>query len=104
MTPKRMEPLKVLAHPREEVPETAPRLAADGGPYTHQGSTAHFTVYYEDSLGTQGESLAKAVLATCEQDLAKLQGFFGITPSGLPFGVYVVSGNFGAYHATCPAT
>jgi hypothetical protein len=49
--------------------------------------------------------LADAVLANCEQDLAALQNVFGnIAIPNLPFNVYVVTGDFGAYHATCAAT
>ena len=105
MTQIRIEPLHVLVLPGKEIPETAPRLAADGGPYTLWGSTQHFTVYYEDSLGANGPILADAVLASCENDYASLQNYFGgITPGGLPFPIYVVSGSFGAYHANCAAT
>jgi hypothetical protein len=105
MAQVRIEPLHVLVLPGREIPETAPRLAADGGPYTQRGSTQHFNVYYEDSLGTNGPTLADAVLASCENDYTSLQDYFGgITPGGLPFSIYVVSGNFGAYHASCAAT
>ena len=105
MAQVRIEPLHVLVLPGREIPETAPRLAADGGPYTQRGSTQHFIVYYEDSLGANGPTLADAVLASCENDYTSLQNYFGgITPGGLPFSIYVVSGNFGAYHASCAAT
>jgi len=80
-------------------------LAADGGPYTLRGGTDHFNVYSEDSLGQAGDTLAQGVLASCEAEYARLQDWFGgLTPPGLPFNIYVVSGNFGAYHATCAAT
>jgi hypothetical protein len=86
------------------IPSTAPRLARDGGPYTQRGSTANFNVYFEDALGANGPVLADAVLATCERDYSALQNFFGgITPANLPFNTYVVTGDFGAYHATCAA-
>jgi hypothetical protein len=97
--------LSVLVRPDVAIPPTVPRLAADGGPYTLRASTAHFQVYYENGLGANGPVLADAVLATCERDYLQLQGYFGgITPAGLPFPVYVVAGNFGAYHASCGAT
>jgi hypothetical protein len=87
------------------IPATAPRIARDGGPYTKRGATANFNVYFEDALGVSGRALADAVLANCERDYAALQAFFGgITPPNLPFNVYVVTGDFGAYHATCAAT
>lgn len=72
---------------------------------TQRGSTAHFTVFYADDLGTDGPVLADAVLSRCEQDYASLQGFFGgITPAGLPFEVHIQPGSNGASHATCAAT
>ncbi len=87
------------------IPPSAPRFARDGGPYTQRGTTPNFNVYFENALGVKGPTLADAVLATCEQDYSALQGFFGgVTPSNLPFNVYVVTGNFGAYHASCGAT
>jgi hypothetical protein len=87
------------------IPATAPRIARDGGPYTKRGATTNFNVFFEDALGASGPVLADAVLANCEQDYAALQGFFGgIAPPNLPFNVYVVTGDFGAYHATCAAT
>lgn len=102
---KRPHKHHVLVLPGGGIPATAPRLAKDGGPYTQKGSTTNFNVYYENALGANGPTLADAVLATCEQDYASLQGFFGnITPGSLPFNVYVVTGNFGAYHASCDAT
>ena len=96
---------QVFVLPGMSIPATAPRLARDGGPYTQRGSTANFNVYFENALGDSGPTLADAVLATCEQDYAALQNYFGgITPANLPFSIYVVTGNFGAYHATCAAT
>ena len=73
------------------------------GPYTLRGSTANFSVYYDNSLGTQGQNLADAVLASCEWDLFKLRGWFGEVAAG-PFTVYIDPGSFGAYHASCAAT
>lgn len=97
--------LHVFVLPGGEVPAARPALAADGGPYTLRGSTPHFSVYYENSLGASGPVLADAVLARCESDFEQLSGWFGaIVPGGMPFTIYVVTGNFGAYHATCSAT
>jgi hypothetical protein len=73
------------------------------GPYTQRGTTANFTVYYDNSLGTQGQNMADAVLANCEWDLFKLRGWFGEVAAG-PFTVYIDPGSFGAYHANCAAT
>jgi hypothetical protein len=95
----------VLVKPGGQIPATAPRLARDGGPYTQRGTTANFNVFFENALGANGPFLADAVLANCEQDLAALQNVFGnIAIPNLPFNVYVVTGDFGAYHATCAAT
>src|ERR1700730_880304 len=97
--------LHVLVQPGADIPAAAPRIAADGGPYTQRGSTANFTVYYENGLGTNGPTLADAVLGTCEADYAALRSWFGgVTPGNLPFTIYVVAGTFGAYHANCAAT
>lgn len=97
--------LRVLLKPGGAVPAGAPRTAADGGPYTLRGTTTNFQVSYDDALGANGPVLADAVLATCEADYSSLRTWFGgLTPGGLPFTVYVVTGTFGAYHATCPAT
>jgi hypothetical protein len=71
----------------------------------NQGSTAHFVVNYDNSLGANGLALANAVLATCERDYEKLRGYFGeIVPSGLPFTINIVPGSGGAGHASCAAT
>jgi hypothetical protein len=73
--------------------------------YTRQGSTASFTVSYDDTLGTSGQRLAGAVLARCEDDYAQLQAWFGgVVPAGLPFTVLIDPGRFGAYHSSCPDT
>jgi hypothetical protein len=82
-------------------------LAADEpvglGPYTRRGVTANFDVYYDNSLGTNGQHLADAVLANCEWDLFELRGWFGGVAAGR-FSVYIDPGSFGAYHANCAAT
>ncbi|MFJ2577160.1 hypothetical protein [Kitasatospora aureofaciens] len=70
-----------------------------------RGSTPHFVVSYDDSLGANGAALADAVLATCEAHYARLQHWFGgLTPNGLPFDVSIIPGSGGASHATCLAT
>jgi hypothetical protein len=74
------------------------------GPYTRRGQTANFNVYYHNSLAAAGQTLADAVLVRCEQDFAQLVTWFGVTPGGLPFNVYIDPGTFGAYHAGCAAT
>src|SRR6266700_803425 len=97
--------LHVLVKPGDSIPAERPALAADGGPYTLRGSTGHFTVYHENALGSNGPVLADGVLASCEAEYRQIKGWFGeIDPPNQPFNVYVVTGSFGAYHASCPAT
>ena len=95
-----VEKYSIFAKAGASVPAAA--LAALG-PYTQRGSTANFDVYYDNSLGTNGQSLADAVLANCEWDLAQLRGWFGGVAAGR-FSVYIDPGSFGAYHANCAAT
>jgi len=71
----------------------------------HARQTQHFRVSVDPGLGPQGQQIADALLQTCEQDYATLQGYFGgITPASLPFQIIVTSGGDGASHATCQAT
>ena len=71
----------------------------------HPKQTPHFTVSVDSGLGASGAAVADALLATCEQDFATLQGYFGgITPKSMPFHLIVTSGSTGASHATCLAT
>jgi hypothetical protein len=72
---------------------------------TQRGQTAHFTVNFDNRLGANGPILAKAVLATCEQDYTRLQEYFGgITPARLPFVINIVPGSNGAVHDSCAST
>jgi hypothetical protein len=72
---------------------------------TSGGSTAQFNVFYDSSLGTDGVTIADAILETCEGDYLKLQELFGgVTPTDLPFNVHITTGSTGASHATCAAT
>jgi hypothetical protein len=91
---------RVLVKP--EVPLFA-AVPAALGPYTKRGSTSNFDVYYDNSLGANGQTLADAVLHNCEQDFAQLRTWFGGVNAGR-FVVYIDPGTFGAYHASCPAT
>src|SRR5258708_26254841 len=100
MTQTPHEQHSVLVKPGESIPAAA--LAALG-PYTQRGSTANFDVYYDNSLGANGQTLADAVLANCEHDFAQLQAWFGGVAAGR-FAVYIDPGTFGAYHASCAAT
>ena len=87
-------------HPQPVADAPAP---ANSPNYINRGSTAHFVVYYDNALST-GASLADAVLASCEWEYTMMKGWFGLTPAGLPFTVYIDVGSFGAYHANCLAT
>src|ERR1700726_4316832 len=70
-----------------------------------QGSTANFNVYYDPSLGADGVTIAKGVLASCEADYNRVKSYFGgITPPGLPFNVIIANlQGGGAYHYGCSA-
>jgi hypothetical protein len=71
----------------------------------HPKQTPHFKVSVDPGLGQAGTAIADALLQTCEQDFATLQGYFGgITPKSMPFHLIVTSGSQGASHATCAAT
>src|SRR5215831_12300006 len=51
-------------------------------PATLRGSTTHFHVYYDPSLGTNGQTLADGVLASCEAEYNILVAYFGgLTPA-----------------------
>jgi len=81
----------------------AARAAASGVTYTKGGTTPHFAVYY-DPAAPNGAIIASALAQTSEADLTQLEGIFGITPTGLPFSLYVDTGTFGAYHNSCADT
>ncbi|MBV9689784.1 MAG: hypothetical protein JO202_08725 [Ktedonobacteraceae bacterium] len=71
-------------------------------PTTLRGSTQHFNVFFDSSLGNAGASHADAVVAVCERDYGVVQAYFGsITPPGLPFNVIIASHISGAYHYGC---
>ena len=93
----------VLVKSGEPASEALAAHAPALGPYTRAGSTASFDVYYDTSLGDNGQHLAGAVLVNCEADLFALRGWFGGVDPGR-FTVYIDPGSFGAYHATCTAT
>ena len=73
-------------------------------PATLRGSTAHFNVYYDPSLGANGPVIADGVLASCEWEFSMLQSYFdGIVPPSMPFNIIIVSGLGGAFHYGCSA-
>lgn len=100
--------LRVLMHSTRPLkPGSQPPEAAQGAafsvPATLQGSTAHFSVYYNPSLGAAGVTLAKGILARCEGDYQALSGIFGgIHPAH--FNIILSPGIGGAYHANCSAS
>src|SRR5689334_918984 len=71
--------------------------------YTKRGNTSNFDVYYDNSLGTNGQNLADAVLSNCEEDFAQVRNWFGGVNAGR-FAVYIDVGTFGAWHSGCDAT
>lgn len=82
---------------------TAPKPAASSPNWQLIGATAHFTVYYDATYGTDAHTSAQAVLATCENDYANIQPFFGSQNAN--FTVYVGLEGYGtAYHVDCGAT
>jgi hypothetical protein len=95
----------VLRHPAAHITSATILGARDGARLVRAGATAHFEVDYQRQLGGSGETLAQGVLAMCEADFAQLKEWFGgLTPSGLPLRCVIVTGTFGAFHATCSDT
>lgn len=77
-------------------------------PVTQVGAAGNVTVYYDPSLGTQGETLAKDLLARTVTPYDDLQTAFGITGAAVNVVVAPLSGNNdgsgGAYHYGCDFT
>lgn len=72
-------------------------------PTTLQGHTAHFNVYYNPALSANGQTIAAAVLTSCEREYNSLSGYFGgIKPPS--FNVIIHHPIPGAYHWECAAT
>jgi hypothetical protein len=70
---------------------------------TNQGSTAHFTVLSDNSLGSFVKAIAAAVLKKCEADYSTIWNYFGgVTPTG--FQVVLTTGIGGALHYGCQDT
>jgi len=88
--------MHVLVRPQQLF--TAPSFAALAQ-YTKRGSTSNFDVYFANSLGASGASLADAVLARCEPDFATLRGLFGGVNVGR-FSIYIEPGSNGAHWNT----
>lgn len=64
--------------------------------YTLAGSTTHFSVYYDNSLGAYGIALSSGLLAACEGNYTDLASLFGVACSPLPITCYVDPGTQGA--------
>jgi hypothetical protein len=89
----------VLIEPGGAIPPTAAAPAA----YTLAGSTTDFDVSYDTTLGSNGKTLAEAILRSCEPDLSQFRSFFGGVSTGR-FSVFIDPGSFGAYHTSCAST
>ena len=75
-------------------------------PTVPAGQTDNFAVYYDPSLGHDGQTLAEWVLGQCEDDYSQLQEIFnGVIPQdSLPFNIIIAENIPGAYHHTCQDT
>ncbi len=103
--------MHVFNHPRGALLERAapaPKVGFDY-PATLEGSTTHFSVYYDPSLGANGQAIADGVLASCENEYNILSFLFGgLTPG--PFNIIIApldpsgQGQGGAFHYGCGAT
>ena len=83
-----------------ESEKAPPVVTAGPDAYTLAGSTTNFDVYYDSSLGAVGQTLANAILASCEADLAALVQLFGVGPPAR-FATYINPGTGGAFHVGC---
>ncbi|HLJ86022.1 MAG TPA: hypothetical protein VKZ53_04315 [Candidatus Angelobacter sp.] len=72
-------------------------------PVTLRGSTSHFHVYYDPSLGASGQTIADGVLASCEREYQILSAVFGGIQVG-NFNIIIAPNIPGAYHYGCSAT
>jgi hypothetical protein len=91
---------RVLVPPGGAIPVTPPVISR----YTIGGYTANFGVFFENTLGSDGQPLADAILGSCEQDLSQLRSFFGGVSTGR-FSVFIDAGSqYGANHVSCAST
>ncbi|MFD4975737.1 hypothetical protein [Streptomyces sp. NPDC058424] len=75
-TPDLGMPHWLATHQGLSLPDRRSREAATANVnYVQEGTTDHFTVYYDSTLVT-GEDLAAAVLAACEDDFTALSRYF----------------------------
>jgi hypothetical protein len=74
---------------------------------THYASTAHFAIYYETALGSDGANVAGQVMGKVEADYAWLSELFGGVALTKSFNVVIAAvngqrdGGGGAYHYGC---
>ncbi len=104
--------MSVFRHPRSILHERAVKAVPKVGfvyPTVLEGSTTHFNVYYDPSLGANGQAIADGVLASCENEYNSLSFLFGgLTPG--PFNIIIApldssgQGQGGAFHFGCGAT
>src|SRR5712671_7006219 len=68
-----------------------------------RGTSPHFQVFSDPSLGRDGIAIATGVLANCERDYNRIKNWFGgIDPDGLPLRIIIADmGGAGAYHYGC---
>src|SRR5262245_43304964 len=96
---------RVCLHSGVVDPAHVKARVAEDATYVLRGSTDHFRVSFDESLGQNGQMLADAVLATCERDYKCLQDLFGgIQLGGLPFDILLGPGFEGASHEGCDGT
>jgi hypothetical protein len=98
--------LRVLV-PSTNKARQAPAAVPLAPQLTLAGSTTHFKIFFDNSLGTFGQTLANAMLATCEQDYARLKEYFAVDPDNLPFTVQIVPvtpGHGGGSHSGTAVT
>src|SRR6266566_4241286 len=70
--------VQVFRHPHSTLLDRVVPAAPTVGfayPTTLEGSTAHFNVYYDPSLGANGQAIADGVLASCENEYNILSFF-----------------------------
>ena len=85
---------------------TLPIPGSIGGPhYPIVGGTQNFQVFSQRVLGTEGARIGSKLLTDCEANFVLLKQLFGVTPSNLPFKVYVTQDTApGAMHYGCMGT
>jgi hypothetical protein len=74
--------------------------APSGAGWTEAGGTPHFKVYYDAIFGALGAQLGTVILDTAERDYQVVKGVFSASDPAayLPFGIYLIGGDGGAYH------